>query len=158
MDSNSHAGEEMREPGSQASMDSYVEAWLVDELLKEQELSYAVLFGSFAEGYARSDSDIDIAVRWRLADSDARLKFSARLSGRLSLAANRLVDIVDIAEAPLDIAYTALTEGRPLVIKDQQAYLRDKTYYTCMYLDIRPLLQTYYRALRDRLLAGKAST
>ncbi len=35
------------------------------ELSREPELVYAILFGSYSEGTARDDSDIDIAVKWR---------------------------------------------------------------------------------------------
>ncbi len=128
------------------------------ELSREPELVYAILFGSYSEGTARDDSDIDIAVKWRSKDVGTRFRLSAKLSGRLSLAYGTTVDIIDIEEAPLDIAYRALTCGKPLIVNDKQQLLKDKIYYTSMYLDIAPILKLHYDKMRDRILAGKATT
>ncbi|MDJ0269050.1 MAG: nucleotidyltransferase domain-containing protein [Aigarchaeota archaeon] len=128
------------------------------ELSREPELAYAILFGSHSEGTARDDSDIDIAVKWRSKDAVTRLKLCAKLSGRLSLAYATTIDIIDVEKAPLDIAYSALTSGKPLIVNDKQQLLKDKIYYTIMYLDIAPVLRLHYEKMRERILAGKTTT
>ncbi len=67
------------------------------------EIRLALLFGSFARGRARADSDLDVAVLGR--DLDL-----LTLAADLADAAGRQVDVVDLSQA-----------GYPLI----QALLRD---------------------------------
>jgi predicted nucleotidyltransferase len=72
-------------------------------LTGRKEIRLALLFGSFARGRARPDSDVDVAVLGR--DLDLPL-----LAADLTDAARRQVDVVDLSQA-----------GYPLI----QALLRD---------------------------------
>ncbi len=66
---------------------------VVNVLVREFGATRVVLFGSLAEGLARADSDIDLAVAG-LAPADY-----FRALGRVETAAGRRVDLVPLEEA-----------------------------------------------------------
>lgn len=75
-----------------------------------------ILFGSGASGNLRSDSDLDLAVRWT--DDAARCSAQAdmlTLLGKLGMAAGRDVHLIDIERAPPDLRRSILFRGRALL-------------------------------------------
>ena len=70
----------------------------------EQDVAYAVLFGSGARGALRPASDVDIAIELRRGTPRDPATLG-RLTARLESAAEREVDLVLIDEAPAPLAY-----------------------------------------------------
>jgi uncharacterized protein len=66
-------------------------------------LELAMVFGSIARGGARPSSDLDVAI---LGDVDA-----FELAGRLSLATQREVDVVDLAHVAIPLLDAILRDG-----------------------------------------------
>jgi predicted nucleotidyltransferase len=102
---------------------SYVRAnWslvsrLLEALRKQPNVRLAVLFGSVARGSQRPESDLDLLVRFRRDDHQAR----AELVDGLQEASGRRVQLVSVDqadEAPLLLA-DVLSVGRVLVDRDR---------------------------------------
>ncbi len=97
-------------------------AKIVERLLQELarancSVAGVWLFGSFARGEARTDSDIDLAVLC------ARRLHLERvvLMDRLGLLANRDVDVVDLAATSPSLAWDIVTTGRLVAEHDDLA-------------------------------------
>ena len=96
-------------------------------LLKDDDnVLFAFLFGSHAEGTARKESDIDIAVYFRLLPHGAG-KLAA--IDALSETAGRDVHLAALNEASALLRHQVLKYGVPVIIKDREAYFhfREKT-------------------------------
>jgi predicted nucleotidyltransferase len=85
-------------------------------LRTEPNVALAVLYGSYATGQARPDSDVDLLVELR--DDDVRRL--ADLSGRLSTALGRDVQTVRLTDARRSLALLRdiLAQGRVLVDRE----------------------------------------
>lgn len=90
---------------------------LLEALRKQPNVRLAVLFGSVARGSQRPESDLDVLVRFRHDDHQAR----ADLVDALQVASGRRVQLVSLEqaeEAPLLLA-DVLGDGRVLVDRDR---------------------------------------
>lgn len=92
------------------------------ELFKEDDnLLFAFLFGSHAEGTARRGSDVDIAVYFRQPPQGAG-KLAA--IDALSEAAGLDVHLAVLNEASALLRHQVLKHGVPVIIKDRETYYR----------------------------------
>jgi len=82
---------------------------------------FAFLFGSHAEGTARKESDIDIAIYFRQPPQGAG-KLAA--IDALSEAAGRDVHLAVLNEASALLRHQVLKHGVPIVLKDRETYYR----------------------------------
>jgi predicted nucleotidyltransferase len=73
-------------------------------LAERKEIGLALLFGSFARGRARPDSDVDVAVLGRNLDLLA-------LAADLADAVKRQVDVVDLGQAGYPLTQALLRDG-----------------------------------------------
>lgn len=90
---------------------------LLEALRKQPNVRLAVLFGSVARGSQRPDSDLDLLVRFRHDNHQAR----AELLDALREASGRRVQLVSLEQgedAPLLLA-DVLSDGRVLVDRDR---------------------------------------
>jgi len=89
---------------------------ILEALRKQPSVRLAVLFGSVARGQARQSSDLDLLVRLRRDNPQAR----AELVDALGAASGRSVQLVSLTqaeEAPLLLG-DVLADGRVLVDRD----------------------------------------
>jgi hypothetical protein len=117
------------------------------------EVVLGILFGSFARGQGRPDSDIDCAVL--LADGvPAESYFDFRLRVMDGLARSIGRDDVDLAilnEAPLALAYRALRDGKLVFCRDRAAYVRYRVRTLNLYFDFAPLLERHQEMFLKRV-------
>lgn len=85
-----------------------VEHVLADPALAARHLVGVWLFGSFARGEARPDSDVDLAILCDPPLELDRILMMERLAERLG----REVDVVDLASAPPALAWEVITTGK----------------------------------------------
>lgn len=85
-------------------------------LRTEQNVRFALLFGSVARGTAALDSDVDVLVALR----DPGLERLVELSAKLTAAAGRRVDVVRLEDAEDEPSFLAdvIAEGRVLVDRE----------------------------------------
>jgi predicted nucleotidyltransferase len=90
---------------------------LSDPLLVQRRVVGVWLFGSFARGEARPDSDIDLAIL-----CDPPLQFDrVILMERLARATGREVDVIDLSTAPPSLVWEVITTGEVLTAPDPAA-------------------------------------
>ncbi|MBW8067509.1 MAG: nucleotidyltransferase domain-containing protein [Ferrovum sp.] len=90
---------------------------VLDRLLREvlagfPQIRQAILFGSLASGYARTDSDLDIAVE---ADHLLTVKEKIDLVNALSVQTGRPVDLVDLRAISVLLRGQVLRHGRKIM-------------------------------------------
>jgi predicted nucleotidyltransferase len=79
------------------------------ELSKDSKIVAAYLFGSFAEGTSRPDSDIDIALFFdETVDKFQQLERQIDLTNRLRCTIKRKIQIVVLNRAPASLAFRAI--------------------------------------------------
>ena len=100
-------------------------SWILED---EQDLELAVLIGSRATGTAVSDSDWDIAVRWRRGIAPmAMLAATERLRSRIARTEqvpDDMIDLIDMSTARLAMRAVIAEEGTPLKGGDAIAWNR----------------------------------
>ncbi len=85
-------------------------------LRTEQNVRFALLFGSVARGTSAPGSDVDVLVALR----DGRLERVVELSAKLTAATGRRVDVVRLADAESEPSFLAdvIADGRVLVDRE----------------------------------------
>ena len=78
------------------------------------------VYGSFARGDERPDSDLDLAV---LLAPGAKLPDKLALISEVSQQVGRDVDLVNLREAGLDLVHELLQNGEPLLVRRESDVL-----------------------------------
>lgn len=111
------------------------------------------LYGSQAEGGARADSDVDLAVLFRRRPEALEI-FDARTE--LEELLRRDVDLVDLDQAPPILAMQVLKHGRLLVDRNPSRRHDAFSRIVSLYEDIKILRRESERALFQRMRVGRA--
>lgn len=128
---------------------------LREALSQRQEVVAAYLFGSYATGRERPDSDVDVAV---LLDTETphcddplyRLDLIASLAERLHCS----VDVVILNDAPLVLRHQVLTYGERILETDRAQRVAYEVRSFQLYFDFRPILDTIAEATRRHIREG----
>lgn len=126
-------------------------ARLRDVLANEPTVVVAYLFGSRATGSQRVDSDVDVAVLLHEPAPDDWLRTTADLA---AAAAPLRVDLVDLAAAPVALAYRVLRDGRLLISRDEAERIAHRVRAFDRYLDMAPARRVLAEGTRRRLREG----
>lgn len=126
----------------------------IGTVVAEQPVLFAYVFGSYARGEARVDSDVDVAVRFVPGLSEQeRFDRSLQLGVALELAVGRTVDVIDLDEAPLRLAGRILGEHLVVAGHDRPERVRYETALFKRYVDF----MQHVRGLDGQLLAAMAA-
>jgi predicted nucleotidyltransferase len=108
-------------------------------------LELAIVFGSVARGDARSDSDLDVAVRYsRPLNPEQKLA----LISALGIASGRAIDLIELSTAGPVIAREALTKGKRIFGSDSD-FSSQLSRTLIDYADFAPLIERTLRERRD---------
>jgi predicted nucleotidyltransferase len=125
----------------------------IGEVLADRPIAFGFLFGSWARGDARPDSDVDVAVRFEPGRSRVqRFDELLRLGGELETALQREVDVVDLDEASLRLAGRILSERVVVAGHERVERVRYETDLFPRWVDF----EHHARQLDDELLAATA--
>jgi predicted nucleotidyltransferase len=120
---------------------------LADLLTARPERIAAVyLYGSFARGESRPDSDIDLGI---LLASPAPATFDSQpyeLEGDLERILGRPVQVVVLNHAPVDLRIRVLRGGRLIMDRDPSARIRFEVQTRNEAFDLEPILRRYRAA------------
>ena len=124
-----------------------VKTRMVEKLIQKVYPSFVILYGSFAKGTVRGESDIDLAFF-----GDKRLSAYERfdLANELAMIGGRDVDLVDIRDADAVLAVQIFAHGIPLYIRDENEYLRQRMRAFSMYADFNERLAPVMEAIKSR--------
>jgi predicted nucleotidyltransferase len=130
-----------------------IEARLRSALERHADVIVAYLFGSTARGRAGPLSDLDVAVLLREgADTEAT---QLDLIGDLARAAGTdEIDLVVLNDAPNELAFRVIRDGRVLLCRDEAARVHHRVRTILEYLDLEPLRRLVAQGLRHRLTEG----
>ena len=91
-------------------------------LTAQPDVLAAYLFGSYARGDARPDSDVDLAVLLSTTDEMERFERRLELIGAVGEAlGRRSADVVVLNDAPPLLTHQVLTHGRLIAERDRMA-------------------------------------
>ena len=117
---------------------------------RRPEIQAAYIFGSVAQGRARPDSDIDIAVLLARRVPDARaLRYRLRLAADLGAALHRSdVQLIVLNDAPPLLAHRVLSRGVLVYERARAARVRYQVQTAQRYADLVPTLEYYVQRLK----------
>ena len=122
-----------------------------DVLLRQPDIEFACVFGSFAQGRQTPASDIDVAVAAQAPiDPDRRLA----LNDEVASATGRPVDLVDLHRAGPLLLTQALTKGKRVVKRDSRVLARLLVKMWYLDADLMPLVRMIQDTRRKRFLHG----
>ncbi len=122
------------------------------------EVAAGLLFGSWATGRNRPDSDVDLAVLLDPPPSDAdRYEQTRRLLIALGghVAVERL-DLVLLCDAPPALAFQVLKDGKVILCRDPVVLHRFRVDTYRRHADYEPVQRLFRRATRARALGESA--
>jgi predicted nucleotidyltransferase len=121
---------------------------LVNCLAAQPDVLAAYLFGSYATGKARPESDVDLAVLLSGTDDMERFERRLRLMGEVEEALGRRpADVVVLNDAPPLLAYQVLRYGRLIFERDRAARVEFEVRSGQVYTDLVPMRQFFREAL-----------
>jgi predicted nucleotidyltransferase len=121
---------------------------LVNCLAAQPDVLAAYLFGSYATGKARPESDVDVAVLLSGTDEMERFERRLRLMGEVEEALGRRpADVVVLNDAPPLLAHQVLRNGRLIFERDRTARVEFEVRAGQVYTDLVPMRQFFREAL-----------
>ena len=112
------------------------------------EILFAVLYGSAAEGDQFNDLDVGVWVDRTAVPAGNDLHYSFKLEQALGASLSYPVDVRIINDAPLPFAYN-VCRGRPLLLRDKEAWYHFRERTWDMWLDFEPVAMKYLQEMVD---------
>jgi hypothetical protein len=133
---------------------------LLEYLAAQPDVVAAYIFGSVAQGRARPQSDVDIAVLLA-ADLDEETRFDRRL--RLGWEAERVIgrptDLVVLNDAPPLLQHQVLKHGHLIFERDRAARVEFEVRAGQIYADLKPMYDFFtavlFKEIREVGLGGR---
>lgn len=124
-----------------------IERQLIETINARLHTDFIILFGSFAKGTAREDSDIDLAYF-----SSQQLSSYERfiLAGDLASIAGRETDLIDMKETDTVFTMQIFSEGRLLDINNENEYTRQKMRAYSMYAALSEQRAPILNSIKER--------
>lgn len=118
------------------------------ELLKlHAQPDFILLFGSFAKGIAREDSDIDLAYFSKHSLSSYE-RFN--LAGELAAISNHEIDLIDLKHIDTVFTMQIFEQGIPIYIADENEFTRQKMRTYSMYATLSEQRAPIIEAIKKR--------
>jgi predicted nucleotidyltransferase len=93
-------------------------------LAKKYKISYAIIFGSFAEErFVKGESDIDLAIKVRDLKRADVLNFLKRFLRELEI---ENVDVTILNFSPFSLQYDALVKGKVIYCENEEELFNDR--------------------------------
>ena len=109
------------------------------------DVAAAWLFGSFARGDVRADSDVDVAVLFRHTPAAAFDALPLRLEGEIERLLRRTTQVVAMNSAPVDLRARVLRDGMLMRDRDPSLRIRFEVRTRNEWFDLQPVLREYRR-------------
>ena len=111
-------------------LEKNLEKQLIETIQNKINPAFIILFGSFAKGTSRLDSDIDLAffIKEQLSSYERFL-----LANELAVITGREVDLVDLKQIDTVFTMQIFSQGIPIYIQDENEFTRQKMRAYSMY-------------------------
>ncbi|MEK5186207.1 type VII toxin-antitoxin system MntA family adenylyltransferase antitoxin [Solibacillus sp. FSL W7-1324] len=128
-------------------LEKNIEKQLINLIQTKINPDFIILFGSFAKGTYRDDSDIDLAYfsKEQLSSYERFL-----LAGELAEMAGREVDLVDIKQLDTVFTIQIFSQGVPIYIQDENEFTRQKMRAYSMYATLNEQRAAVIESIKER--------
>ena len=128
-------------------LETNLEKQLIQSIQKKVNADFILLFGSFAKGTNRPDSDIDLAYfsKEQLSSYERFL-----LTGELAEIAGREVDLVDLKQIDTVFTMQIFSQGIPIYIQDENEFTRQKMRAYSMYATLNEQRASVIESIKER--------
>jgi len=123
-------------------------------LMKQDDIVFAYLFGSFATGRIHKFSDIDIAVFLK----EYNIKIYKKIFSDLAINLPTEIDLIILNKAPPLLRHKVIKEGFLLFSRDENARIRFIEKTLIQALDFRETYNWLIKAKGDMLRAGRQNS
>lgn len=125
---------------------------LLEYLAAQPDVVAAYLFGSVAQGRARPQSDVDIAVLLAAdLDEEARFDRRLRLGWEVESIIGRRTDLVVLNDAPPRLQHQVLKHGWLIYERDRAARVEFEVRAGKIYADLKPMYDFHTRDLLQKI-------
>lgn len=128
-------------------LEKTIETELIQTIQSTINPAFILLFGSFAKGTNREDSDIDLAY-FSKEPLSAYERFL--VAGELAAIAGREVDLVDIKQIDTVFTMQIFEQGIPIYVDDENEYVRQKMRAYSMYATLCEQRAPVINAIKER--------
>jgi len=130
-----------------------------DYFAHQPDVALAYLYGSYAVDQIWAESDLDIGVLFSNEGTPYELfRQGLRRAAELQTKVGRIeIDLRELNGAPVEFLMQVIKAGRCLYARSEQERVQFETRVIQEYLDFKPVLDEYYRELRQRLKEGRFS-
>lgn len=120
---------------------------LIEKIQNKINPAFIVLFGSFAKGTNRIDSDIDLAFfsKEQLSSYERFL-----LASELAEITGREVDLVDLKQIDTVFTMQIFSQGIPIYIQDENEFTRQKMRAYSMYATLSEQRAGVIESIKER--------
>ncbi|KAF0151081.1 MAG: DNA polymerase beta domain-containing protein [Ignavibacteria bacterium] len=124
---------------------------IINYLNNYNEILFAVIFGSYASGKAKTNSDLDIGI---YTEKGIDLLSLGRIITDLEKITGAKVDLIELKDlfkkSPV-LAYQIITNYKELFIKEEIAFVNFKRQTLLYYFDTRELREMFNSAFYNRI-------
>jgi hypothetical protein len=120
-------------------------------LMKESNILFAYIFGSYARKEARKESDVDVAIFLKnpsIMEEDP--KFEVKLALKIEKVVNRPVDVRIMNDKPLTFINQVLKHGKVLFSRNENERMNFEMKMFDLYSDFRRLMDEYDKRRFER--------
>lgn len=120
---------------------------IINKIVKKVSPSFIILFGSFAKGIVRADSDLDLAY---FAHNELSSYDRFILAGELAAIINREVDLVDIKQIDTVFTMQVFAQGIPIYNQDENEFHCQRMRAYSMYATLCEQRAALMETVRER--------
>lgn len=114
------------------------------------------LYGSFAKGEAKKDSDIDLGVVLGKKGRPRAFRIPQVIfSQELSKLLREKVEVQDLSASSLEFSHRVLSEGKLIFCRDHAKRIDFETMVVRKYFDLKPYFEEYYHYLSQIAKKGE---
>ncbi len=125
-----------------------------DILKQDNNILFAVLFGSYAKGNPSALSDVDIGIYTK---NEISLLEIGEIVSNLERIVKKPVDLVvlnDLFKLRPNYAFQVVSSARLFFVKDEEEFVDFKRSVYLYYMDTKPLIDMVNASLKKRMDAG----
>ncbi|OQX74856.1 MAG: hypothetical protein B6D59_00910 [Campylobacteraceae bacterium 4484_4] len=124
---------------------------MLKDFFRKENYPFVLLFGSWSNGTQTDQSDVDIGLFF---EKEVDYKDLGYQSAMLEKRVGKKIDMIalnDIYKKDPFFAFEILKSHTPVLLNDEEAYLRFKTSCQLYYLDAKPLIKMNEKAFAERI-------
>ena len=128
---------------------------IAELLIRNKNISFAYLFGSYAKNKIRFGSDLDIGIYFNAEPTIFEIGILVNELEDITEHEIDLVSLKNLYEINPKLAYSVVADGILLFSIDEQLLVQYKKNVFLKYLDFKPVIDLFTRKLNERISNNK---